>query len=162
MDPWEKNVPGLGLGRDPVRTPLPWAGTANGGFTSGKPWLPLGPENGRINVAGEAGDPRSMLSLYRGLLALRRREEALVTGQWAPVAAGEQALAYERRHGGRALLVALNMSGKPGELAIAGPAVVLLSTHLDRAGREGATDILSLRPDEGVIVEQCGRQRGPA
>ena len=161
MDPWEKNVPGLGLGRDPVRTPLPWEAIANAGFTSGKPWLPLGSEHGRINVEGEAGDPRSMLSLYRALLALRRREEALVTGQWAPVVAGEQVLAYERRHGSRALLVALNMSGKPGELAIAGPAMVLLSTHLDRAGREGAADVLGLRPHEGAIIEQCGRRRAP-
>ena len=24
QDPWEKRVPGHGLGRDPVRTPMPW------------------------------------------------------------------------------------------------------------------------------------------
>src|SRR5919202_5371873 len=28
QDPWEQNVPGLGLGRDPVRTPMPWDGSA--------------------------------------------------------------------------------------------------------------------------------------
>src|SRR5262249_37985030 len=35
QDPWEKNVPGLGLGRDPERTPVQWDITANAGFTNG-------------------------------------------------------------------------------------------------------------------------------
>jgi len=153
VDPWEKNVPGLGLGRDPVRTPLPWDASPKGGFTSGEPWLPLGPEHDRVNVASEARDPQSMLSLYRALLALRRREEALVTGQWEPVAAGEQVLLYERRRGSRAVGVALNMTAKASEASIAGPATVLLSTHLDRTGRESSPK-LRLRPHEGLIFER--------
>ena len=153
VDPWEKNVPGLGLGRDPARTPLPWDASPKGGFTSGEPWLPLGPEHDRVNVASEARDPQSMLSLYRALLALRRREEALVTGQWEPVAAGEQVLLYERRRGSRAVGVALNMTAKASEASIAGPATVLLSTHLDRTGRESSPK-LRLRPHEGLIFER--------
>jgi alpha-glucosidase len=153
VDPWEKNVPGLGLGRDPVRTPLPWDASPKGGFTDGEPWLPLGPEHDRVNVASEARDPQSMLSLYRALLALRRREEALVTGQWEPVAAGEQVLLYERRRGSRAVGVALNMTAKASEASIAGPATVLLSTHLDRTGRE-ISPKLRLRPHEGLIFER--------
>jgi alpha-glucosidase len=153
VDPWEKNVPGLGLGRDPVRTPLPWDASPKGGFTSGEPWLPIGPEHDRVNVASEARDPQSMLSLYRALLALRRREEALVTGQWEPVAAGEQVLLYERRRGSRAVGVALNMTAKASEASIAGPATVLLSTHLDRTGRETSPK-LRLRPHEGLIFER--------
>ena len=27
QDPWEKNVPGIGLGRDPERTPMQWDAT---------------------------------------------------------------------------------------------------------------------------------------
>jgi alpha-glucosidase len=153
VDPWEKNVPGLGLGRDPVRTPLPWDASPKGGFTSGEPWLPLAPEHDRVNVASEARDPQSMLSLYRALLALRRREEALVSGQWEPVAAGEQVLLYERRRGSRAVGVALNMTAKASEASIAGPATVLLSTHLDRTGRESSPK-LRLRPHEGLIFER--------
>ncbi len=32
QDPVERNVPGLGLGRDPERTPMQWDATNNGGF----------------------------------------------------------------------------------------------------------------------------------
>jgi alpha-glucosidase len=41
QDPFEKNVPGLGLGRDPERTPMQWSGDEHAGFTRGTPWLPI-------------------------------------------------------------------------------------------------------------------------
>jgi alpha-glucosidase len=153
-DPWEKNVPGLGLGRDPARTPLPWDAGPHGGFTSGEPWLPLGPDHRTANVAAQMQDGHSMLSLYRALLALRRGEEALVSGAWAPLEACSQVLAYERRSGTRALAVALNLSGSASAIAIAGKGKVLLSTHLDRAGNDGSGDLLQLRPNEGCIIER--------
>ena len=62
QDPWEE------AGRDPVRTPMPWS--ADGGFTSGEPWLPMG--DPAINAAAQRDDPRSMLTLHRELIALRR------------------------------------------------------------------------------------------
>ena len=37
QDPRELREPGLGLGRDPVRTPMPWDGSPNAGFTTGEP-----------------------------------------------------------------------------------------------------------------------------
>ena len=67
QDPWEKNVPGLGLGRDPVRTPMPWEGRPNAGFTSGRPWLPIGADNAAANVAAQRDDPASMLTLVSAL-----------------------------------------------------------------------------------------------
>src|SRR5215218_689746 len=40
-DPFELNVPGLGLGRDGCRTPMQWDTSSTAGFTTGQPWLPL-------------------------------------------------------------------------------------------------------------------------
>ena len=151
QDPWERNVPGLGLGRDPVRTPMPWTGDPGGGFTTGRPWLPLGQANLAASVAAQAEDPRSMLSLYRALLRLRRDEPALAVGRYEPVAATDRVLAYRRDHGGRRLLVALNLGGEAAELPGAPGGKLLLSTQLDRAGDAVGTP-LSLRPHEGCIV----------
>jgi alpha-glucosidase len=60
QDPWEKNVPGFGLGRDPVRTPMRWTPERNAGFTSGEPWLPVGLEDGEMNVQTQRNDPKAM------------------------------------------------------------------------------------------------------
>src|SRR6185369_4869433 len=39
-DPFEKNVPGMGQGRDGCRTPMQWDGSPGAGFTDSVPWLP--------------------------------------------------------------------------------------------------------------------------
>ena len=38
-DPVEINHPDIGRGREPERTPKPWYGLPEGGFTTAKPWL---------------------------------------------------------------------------------------------------------------------------
>jgi alpha-glucosidase len=153
QDPWEKNVPGLGLGRDPVRTPMPWDGSANAGFTTGEPWLPIGTSNAAAHVAAQAGDPVSMLSLYQSLLALRRSEPALSVGTYVPIAASDRILAYERHHADRRLLIALNFGTEPQPLEVAGnPKGFLLSTYLDQVQPITASSLM-LRPHEGVVVE---------
>jgi len=128
-DSWERNVPGLGLGRDPVRTPIPWRNAPHGGFTTGKPWLPLGPDLASLNIEAQIHDPTSMLSLYRALLRLRRAEPALSVGTYVAVARTDALLIYERRHLDRRLLIALNMGDKAEHLD-ARLGRVLLSTDL--------------------------------
>jgi alpha-glucosidase len=151
QDPWEKNVPGLGLGRDPARTPMQWDATAHAGFTTGEPWLPVGADRHTINVAAQARDPCSILSLYRALIRLRCAEPALSVGAYTPVAADETILSYERRHGDRHLLIALNMSGASQALSNFHSGRVLVSTCLDRPD-EQVRGALDLRPNEGCIV----------
>lgn len=152
QDPWERNVPGMGLGRDPERTPMQWDGTAHAGFTTGEPWLSVGPDHRMVNVAAQEEDPRSMLALYRTLARLRRTEFALSVGGYVPATADESVLSYERRHEGRRLLVGLNMSGAARTLSKIDPGRILVSTFLDRTGEEVAGG-LDLRPHEGCVID---------
>ena len=62
------DVPHDRAGRDRLRHPMQW--TAEGGFTSGTPWLPL-VDPQRRNVDAQRGDAGSLLELYRRLLAVR-------------------------------------------------------------------------------------------
>ncbi len=141
-DPQELRQPGIGIGRDRSRTPMPWDDSAFAGFSTVEPWLPLNPDWRTRNVAAQDGDPSSMLTLYRRLLALRRAHPALAIGDFALAEADRDVLAYERRHGGERLLIALNLSDEERAMPFAGE--VLLST-LDGAGD-------GLRPNEGVIL----------
>ena len=144
QDPWEKRVPGQGLGRDPVRAPMPWSDAPNAGFTSGQPWLPISHET---TVDAQDQDPGSMLAFTRSLMALRRAEPPLNSGTFEIVASTEDVLAFRRRHGQRALTVALNLGTCERPVAVEGK--VLLST---RPGRTNSPTDGRLLPDEGMIV----------
>ncbi|WP_207477182.1 alpha-amylase family glycosyl hydrolase [Arenibaculum pallidiluteum] len=152
QDPWERNLPGLGLGRDPVRAPLPWAAGPGAGFTTGAPWLPLPPDHARTNVAAQDADPFSMLALVKALLRLRRAEPALSVGDYVPVGAIGDVLVYERRHGGERFRIVLNMGSAPCEIP-SGPLTghIRLSTGLGRVN-EPIGRTISLGPDEGLVI----------
>jgi alpha-glucosidase len=153
-DPFEKNVPGIGAGRDGCRTPMQWDASANGGFTTGVPWLPLAQDAARENVANLAADSRSILNLYRALIDLRKVTPELVAGSYVAVVTTGNLLAYRRESGGAALLIVLNLASDPISMAsdaIAFAGEILLSTNLDRTG-ETVSEALDLRGDEGVII----------
>ena len=155
QDPWEKNEPGLGFGRDPARTPMPWDDSEGAGFTTGLPWLPLNPDWRERNVAKMRSDPRSILALYRRLIDLRRSEATLNRGDYVHAHVEGELYAYERRDGERRLLVGLNFGHRPQVLTLPEDAPagrLLLSTELDRAD-EVVGSTLELRPAEGVIIE---------
>jgi alpha-glucosidase len=151
-DPYEKRVPGIGVGRDPARTPMQWDASINAGFTRGTPWLPVADGYNWTNVAAEAADPRSALTLYRRLIEFRRQRPDLMVGDWQAVAAHGDVLAYARSHAGNRLLVALNLGPTPHRLPLPRPGRVLLSTHLDRA-HEVVSGHLELRDNEGIVLE---------
>ena len=142
QDPWEQQVPGLGLGRDPVRTPIPWDDTLHAGFSTTTPWLPLGTDTPSAET--QAADPTSMLTLHHRLLDLRRREPALTIGDYRSVSAGDAVYVYERHHEGSHLIVALNLTGADQPLDLTGE--VLLTTHLDNPTAS------VLRANEGRII----------
>jgi len=146
-DPKELREPGIGLGRDPSRTPMAWDSSTNAGFSSIEPWLPLHEDWRTRNAAAQHRDPDSMLSLYRTLLKLRRAESALSIGSIQMDQGSEHVLAYRRHHNTSRIQVLLNLSGterrwpdrtEPGDL--------LLST-LGSPPPAGW-----LRPDEGLIL----------
>ena len=79
MDPWEKNVPGISLGRDPVRTPIAWTGGPGAGFTTGRAVVAHRYATRDSQVDAQAGDRRSMLSAVStaaGTTTTRRRAVA--------------------------------------------------------------------------------------
>jgi oligo-1,6-glucosidase/alpha-glucosidase len=126
-----------GMARDPVRTPMRWDAGPHAGFSTAEPWLPVGEGAG---VAAQRDDPRSMLTLYRRLLALRRESDDLAEGAYRTLHAADGVLAYAR---GERTAVALNLTGDPRPLPVAGE--IVLSTHLDGGGP-------ALRGHEGVVL----------
>jgi len=158
-DPRELREPGLGFGRDPMRTPMPWNTSPNAGFTSGDPWLPLNADWPVRNVAMVEAESGSMLLLYRRLLALRRRHETLSVGDFALVGAEGDALVYERCLADERLLIALNLGERIQGFELPNWAAgyeIMLSTLQDDRHRQGPKGrpvaASALMPNEGVIL----------
>ena len=147
-DPFERNLPGRGLGRDPERTPMQWSAAAHAGFTTGEPWLPVGANYREVNVEAQRDEPASLLTLYTRLIGLRRGEPALAVGSFELLEGAPEVLAYIR---GGTFLVALNLGERAQALRTAHGGHLALSTQLDRAD-ERIGGHLALRPNEGVIV----------
>lgn len=61
--------------RDNGRIPFPWNDTANGGFTTGKPWMKPHPEYVRFNARDEEKDENSVLNYYKKMIRLRKESE---------------------------------------------------------------------------------------
>ena len=154
-DPQALREPGVAFNRDEVRQPMPWSDEAQAGFTTGEPWLPLPSDWPTRNAACQRADPRSMLSLHRRLLALRRAHPALALGAitLAPVAG--DVLAYARVDGEETLFVALNLGQAAQAVALpAGEWTALLSTLEQAATPVAGT--LTLDGDEAVILAPLG------
>jgi len=150
QDPAEKLQPGIGVGRDPERTPMPWDGSPLGGFTRAKPWLPLGPDHATINVEALEQDRNSILHLYRKLIALRRTHPALVDGDIRLVTAEGDLLRYERSAGHDRFLILLNL-GHVSVQASAEAGNILAATDAVRHG-ERVSNFVELRPSEGLLI----------
>jgi alpha-glucosidase len=161
-DPFEKNVPGIGVGRDGCRTPMQWDATPAAGFSASTPWLPVSDDFQQENVINLEADAQSILSLYKALIRLRKHLPQLVSGDYVPLAAQGDLLLYRRQSGGTSIVIALNLGAEP--ISIASDAAgltgeILLSTFLDRQG-EKIQDALDLRGNEGVMIGATGDQAG--
>ena len=106
---WPKEI-----GRDGERTPMQWNNSANAGFTTGTPWLPVPQSAKTRNVEVESKNPNSVLSFYKQVLHLRRTEPGLMAGEYVPLNESDaNVLSYLRKSENGTVLVVLNISGKP-------------------------------------------------
>jgi alpha-glucosidase len=139
-------------GRDGCRAPIPW--TTDGNVETGhgwpvRPWLPF-PANAATHAAdAQVAVPTSMHTLYRDLLALRRRHDVLRRGDMEMVDVDGAVMRFDRRLDDETITVLVNFSDEtlpwPGDLS---GVTVLLSTAGDRQ-----TDPMALGPNEAVVLQ---------
>ncbi len=133
QDPTWFRTDGERYGRDGCRVPIPWEADAPGyGFSpTGASWLPQPEEWHGLARSVQDGDPASTLTLYRELLAARRRHD-LGTGslEWVDLQLGDDVVAFRN---GDVLVVA-----NTGTDAVALPAgEILVSSVAGLAERAG-------------------------
>jgi alpha-glucosidase len=120
QDPYGKRFWPKFKGRDGCRTPIPWVrDNANGGFSEGRPWLPMARDHlGRAAGAQEADDG-STLAHYRRMIRFRKAHPVLAKGSLEVVEARDDHLSFIRALDGTRLFCAFNLS--PEEQAMTLP-----------------------------------------
>ncbi|UWZ84886.1 glycoside hydrolase family 13 protein [Occallatibacter riparius] len=113
-------------GRDGERTPMQWDDSANAGFTTGTPWLPVPPTYKTVNVKAEDGKPDSMLTWYQKLIELKKTNAAM--GQQGTNLMLDQnnskVLSWLRQTpDGKQVLVSCNFSADPQTVNLSGGGV---------------------------------------
>jgi oligo-1,6-glucosidase len=142
--------------RDNGRTPFPWDGERNAGFTSGTPWVKLAPNFTDINKAAEEPDSNSCLNYFRKLVRLRKQNvDVLVYGKYTLLdKENPNVYAYLREGGGGKMLILLNFSKNP---AVVTPAQDMSHAKLILSNRKSLppTDKsgIALKPYQALIYK---------
>ncbi|HWJ75857.1 MAG TPA: alpha-glucosidase [Kaistia sp.] len=97
-------------GRDGCRTPMVWESNATyGGFSTGKPWLPVPQEHIARAANREDVDHQSVLALYRRMIAFRKAHPALIRGSIAFIDTPDDVLGFIRTTGDETVLAVFNI-----------------------------------------------------
>ncbi|HKQ46105.1 MAG TPA: alpha-amylase family glycosyl hydrolase [Rhizomicrobium sp.] len=111
-------------GRDGCRTPMPWdAAQPHLGFSTGQPWLPLGPAHRALAVGEQEQDAHSALAFTRALAAMRKSHPALVQGDLELLPG--PGLAFVRQAGRQKILCAFNLEETEVTMELPAPAIPL-------------------------------------
>ncbi len=125
---------GRGNGDEAKRTPMPWDGTNNAGFTSGAPWYDLAPGWQSRNVATQRAQPNSVWQSYRRWIAARRSSTALREGSLEllqPARDNDALLAFTRNTKTESALVLHNVGDSEIDVDLASPPSTLTPLLLD-------------------------------
>src|SRR6185437_685172 len=133
-----------------------WVSAPNAGFTApdATPWLPIECDWPTKNAAVQRSDPKSMLTLYRKLLALRRQHDTLHAGAIAEVSAEGDVLRYRRvappEGESTDFQVLLNLGTEVATTRCA-VGTVVLTTMLDGAGSRIEGEV-TIEAGEGLLI----------
>jgi alpha-glucosidase len=149
QDPQGKNL-GVAMTRDVCRTPFQWDNTPYGGFSKVETWLPVNDDYPTRNVAVMEQDEKSILNLYRQLIAYRKAHESLAIGSYEALESPEGTFVYLRQYGDEKHLIALNFTSEAKTITLPFAGTIVLSTGLDR---QGAVDKnVTVNADEGIVI----------
>ncbi|MGB7431298.1 MAG: alpha-glucosidase family protein [Ahrensia sp.] len=107
-------------GRDGCRTPMVWSHNEdNGGFSTGKPWLPVPLEHMTSAASLQQGRDGSLHAHYKDMLAFRARHGVFAKGTIEFHDAPEGILCFSRANGDEKIFVAVNTSETDATMTLA-------------------------------------------
>ncbi|WP_445448784.1 glycoside hydrolase family 13 protein [Enterococcus faecalis] len=141
--------------RDNARTPMPWNGEENAGFSETVPWITYSPDNKQINVENALNDKNSVFYHYKKLILLRKNYEVIIEGDYRLINETDSDIySYVREYNNEKLIVICSFSKYkvnyevPDEFNLDN-FKLLLSNYYDSS--RVLSKIITLRPYEALI-----------
>jgi oligo-1,6-glucosidase len=144
------------VARENSRTPFQWNASANGGFTTGQPWIKVNPNYTTINAEAAEKDTASPLHYIRNMIALRKAHPVLVYGQYTLLDKDNpEVFAYTREGDGEKVLVLLSFSNNGGHITL--PQEMALGeewiNNYPNTTVRTANGTITLQPWQAVVVK---------
>lgn len=109
------------MSRDNARTPMQWDDGEQAGFTTGKPWINVNPRYTEVNAKSDLSSDRSVYKFYQALIQMRKKNDLLVHGDYAPLETSDRnIISHQRNLDGETLTVIANYSGETIQIAPVG------------------------------------------
>ena len=135
MDPPGKKYWPFNKGRDGCRSPMQWDDSENAGFSSVKPWLPVHPNYKERNVAEQQKDEDSIFNFTRELIALRKENKTLRSGEISlPTKIPREIMSYLRQSDDEKILILLNFSNRKRKIDLPKESWHVLFSKHEREG----------------------------
>ena len=134
-------------GRDGCRTPMVWEAQAEqGGFSGGKPWLPIPTEHRALALDRQERTEGSVLSHYQAVLAARQLHLPLVHGSIRLLETKNDVLAFVREEDGERLLCVFNFADGAALWALPDELGEVVPIGFPQAGTDVETGSIPLMP----------------
>lgn len=113
LDPWGQYLYPKWKGRDGSRTPIPWNNDIFAGFSTTETWLPIPEEHKPLCVQEQDMDTQSVLNFTRKILAWRKDQIILQTGDITFIDSGHpDVLMFERHAEDKKIICLFNLGAK--------------------------------------------------
>ena len=130
-------------GRDGARTPMVWVtDNESGGFSAGRPWLPVKAPHLPLSVAAQAGADDSVLAHYRRALAFRREHSSLRSGMMVDIEASGDVASF-RRSGDEDIFCAFNLGEGEGVVTLPAGTWITIGSDLGSQAATGGRLVLA-------------------
>lgn len=142
--------------RDNSRTPVQWNNSANGGFTTGTPWISVCSNYMNINADNALKDENSIYYHYKQLIQLRKEQDIIAYGDYKPLLENHKKVyAYMRSYKNEKLIVINNFYGENTYIDLSDEfnfkeykSKILTSNYRDSSEKFSK---ISLRPYESIV-----------
>ncbi|MDD4316755.1 MAG: alpha-amylase family glycosyl hydrolase, partial [Clostridia bacterium] len=140
-------------GRDNARTPMQWNTSANAGFTTGTPWLPVNPDYTEINVEAAKNDPDSILNYFKELIRFRLGNQIIKHGTFKEnYASSDEIYCYERWYEGERLMIICNFKNADVDFELPSDAAyVSAELKLHNYKEDRKLESMTLKPYEAMV-----------